>query len=57
MEKDLENFTKEDQFIFLFNMLWTSGDYWERNEENVKPREDALRKLYQRSVENDNTRK
>ena len=42
---------KENQFIYNFNQLFTSGDYWDRTPENVKPREEALRKLYRKSIQ------
>ena len=41
---------KENQFIYNFNQLFTSGDYWDRTPENVKPREEALKKLYRESI-------
>lgn len=40
----------ENQFIYNFNLLFTSGDYWERTKENVAKRERALRKLYQETI-------
>jgi hypothetical protein len=40
----------ENLFIFNFNLLFTSGDYWERTPENRIRREEALRKLYVRTI-------
>jgi len=46
-QEDLEWWSDlENQFIFNFNLLWTSGAYWERTPENVKIRENKLRELY-----------
>lgn len=44
---------KENQFIFNFNLLWTSGYYWDRTLENVKLREEALRKLYRENCQHE----
>ena len=47
----------ENRFIFEFNLLWTSGDYWDRTPENVKRREDKLRKLYRRTIKENSLQK
>ena len=48
-KKDQEDWDNiENRFIFDFNLLWTSGDYWDRTPENKKPREEALKKLFRR---------
>ena len=48
-KKDIEYMSDlENRFIFDFNLLWTSGDYWDRNQESVEPREEALRELFKK---------
>ena len=50
-EKDKEYLKDpENVFILKFNQLWTSGDYWDRTPENIKPREDKLRELYKETI-------
>jgi len=50
-KKDIEYWDDlENQFIFGFNLLWTSGDYWERTPENVKRREEKLKSLYREAI-------
>lgn len=50
-KKDIEYMSDpENVFIYEFNLLWTSGEYWDRTPKNVEIRENKLRELYRQTI-------
>ena len=46
-KKDWEWISKpENLFITEFNLLFTSRGFWKRTPENVRPREEALKEMF-----------
>ena len=51
-KEDQEYWDKpENRLLFEFNCLFTSKNYWELNQHNVKPMNEDLRKLFKNFLE------